>query len=71
PAIYRLGVEAAGVGAEECCVIGDSFGKDIVPAMSLGCQTVWLKGKTWERETVDESVPTHIITSLTELANIF
>ena len=71
PAIYRLGVEAAGVGAEECCVIGDSFGKDIVPAESLGCQTVWLKGKTWERETVDESVPTHIITSLTELANIF
>ena len=71
PAIYRLGVEAAGVDASACCVIGDSFGKDIVPATSLGCQTVWLKGKTWERETVDESVPTHIITSLAELANIF
>ena len=70
PAIYRLGVEAAGVEAQECCVIGDSFGKDVVPAHSLGCQTVWLKGKTWEREVVDESVPTYIIYSLEELETL-
>lgn len=70
PAIYRLGVEATGVEAQECCVIGDSFGKDIVPAHSLGCQTVWLKGKSWEREEVDETVPTHIIGSLSELEHL-
>lgn len=71
PAIYRLGVEAAGVPPEQCVVIGDSFGKDVVPAHSLGCETVWLKGRGWNRETVDESVPTHIITDLEQLLSLY
>lgn len=71
PAIYRMGVEAAGEPASACVVIGDSFGKDMVPAHSLGCETVWLKGRGWDREEVDESVPTHIITSLDQLASLY
>lgn len=71
PAIYRLGVEAAGVPVDQCVVIGDSFGKDIVPARLLGCETVWLKGRGWDRETVDEGVPTHIITDLSQLLSLY
>ena len=71
PAIYRLGIEATGCPAADCVVIGDSFGKDIVPAHSLGCETIWLKGRGWDRETVDESVPTHIITDLAELLKLY
>jgi putative hydrolase of the HAD superfamily len=48
-------------------VVGDSYQKDIVPATSIGCQTVWLRGKGWNDEDVDEAVPTHIIYNIKEL----
>lgn len=48
PHIYALGLEALGIEAHDTVVVGDSFSKDIEPAMSLGCQTVWLKGTQWE-----------------------
>lgn len=47
PRIFALGVEALGLQPEEIVVVGDSYGKDIVPAHSLGCRTVWLKGQGW------------------------
>lgn len=53
PRIFALGVEALGLQPEEIVVVGDSYGKDIVPAHSLGCRTVWLKGMGWS--TSDES----------------
>ncbi|MDR0817571.1 MAG: hypothetical protein LBN35_02925, partial [Clostridiales Family XIII bacterium] len=31
-----------------CSLIGDSYKKDIIPAATLGCQTIWLKGPAWE-----------------------
>ena len=71
PAIWQLGIEAAGTPAAQCAVIGDSFGKDIRPAHSLGCETVWLKGRGWDREEADESLPTHVIHTLRELADIY
>ncbi len=67
PRIFQLGVDALGLPAGETVVVGDSFSKDIVPAASLGCQTVWIRGRGWGEETVDESIPTHIITSITQL----
>ena len=48
PAIFKLGVEALGFLPEECVVIGDSVSKDIVPAQSIGCQTIWINGKSWD-----------------------
>lgn len=45
--IFGLGVEALGFSPEEVLVVGDSYDKDIVPAHSLGCRTVWLKGQGW------------------------
>ena len=47
PKIFTLGVEALGMKAENVLVVGDSYTKDIVPALEAGCQAVWLKGKGW------------------------
>lgn len=58
PKIFSLGVEALGLPAEEVLVIGDSYKKDILPARSIGCKTLWLKGKGWTAEedaVTDES----------------
>lgn len=69
PQIFRLGVEALGMRPEETVVIGDSFSKDIVPASSIGCQTVWIKGKGWGNEVIDETVPSLILTDIADLPN--
>lgn len=70
PAIWQLGVDAAGGRADQCTAIGDSFTKDIVPAAAVGCETVWFKGREWEEKTYDETVPSHIITSLPDLLSL-
>lgn len=76
PRIYQLGVDAlrhitgktaTELPARDILVVGDSYQKDIVPATSIGCQTVWLRGKGWNDEDVDEAVPTHIIYNIKEL----
>ena len=70
PAIYRLGVEATGFEAKDVLVVGDSFGKDIVPAKTVGCQTVWLKGEGWTEQEEDESMPDAVITDLAQLLSV-
>lgn len=70
PAIYRLGVEATGCSPADVLVVGDSYDKDIVPAGRVGCRTVWLKGKGWGDEAVDESLPDAVITSLPQLLDL-
>ncbi len=67
PAIYRLGVEAAGCEAHETLVVGDSYGKDIVPAKTVGCRAIWLRGEGWAEEVVDETLPDAIIYHLKDL----
>ncbi|ROS89246.1 HAD family hydrolase [uncultured Duncaniella sp.] len=47
PAIFRLGVEALGLPAADVLVVGDSYGKDIVPARALGCKTFMIEGRQW------------------------
>lgn len=79
PKIFQLGVDALreimGKTAEELpahdiLVVGDSYSKDILPATQIGCQTVWLKGIGWDNETVDETVPTHIIRHIKDLPEV-
>lgn len=70
PAIYRLGVEAAGVPADQCLVVGDAYDKDMVPAKTVGCSTVWLKGEGWKPETNDGAAADQIITRLDQLLEI-
>lgn len=63
PKIFRLGVEALGMKPEEVLVIGDSYRKDIVPAESIGCKVLWLKGKGWTAEE-DAQLHANIISEL-------
>jgi haloacid dehalogenase superfamily, subfamily IA, variant 3 with third motif having DD or ED/haloacid dehalogenase superfamily, subfamily IA, variant 1 with third motif having Dx(3-4)D or Dx(3-4)E len=70
PAIFSLGVEALNLPAEEVVVIGDSYRKDIAPAKSLGCQTIWLKGPAWEEEK-EEAAADVMITDFKELKSVF
>lgn len=70
PAIFRLGVEALGLKPQEVIVVGDSISKDILPAQSLGCETIWIKGRPW----FGEKTPEHTgksINSISELAMLY
>ena len=69
PRIFALGVEALGMKPEETLVVGDSYRKDIVPAESIGCQVLWIKGKGW---TSEEDAQTHpnMVQKLDELVKI-
>lgn len=48
PQIFTLGVEALKLQTHEVVVIGDSYSKDIQPALEAGCKAVWLKGESWQ-----------------------
>ena len=66
PQIFGLGVEALGLKPEQVLVIGDSYRKDIVPAESIGCKVLWIKGKGWTAEE-DEQLHPGIISDLHEV----
>ena len=61
PALFALGVEALQLQPQEVVVVGDSYGKDIYPASTLGCHTVWLKNICWSEEPV---IPGHEATAM-------
>ena len=68
PALFALGVEALSLPPTDVVVIGDSYRKDILPAHTLGCHTVWIKGIGWEEETPQPNAqPDAIIKSLEEI----
>lgn len=67
PAIFALGVCALNLPASQVLVVGDTYGKDIIPAHKLGCHTLWIKGLQWEEKQVDESIPDGIIRNLSEM----
>ena len=66
PTLFRLGVDALELPAEEVMVVGDSLTKDILPAESLGCKTLWLKAKGWT-DKEDTTIRPDIITSLAQV----
>ena len=69
PTLFRLGVDALEMNPENIVVIGDSLTKDIIPAETIGCQVLWIKGKGW---TDAEDAQTHpnTITSILEVPNL-
>ena len=67
PAIFALGVCALDLPASQVLVVGDTYGKDIIPAHKLGCHTLWIKGLQWEEKKVDKSIPDGIIRKLSEM----
>jgi FMN phosphatase YigB (HAD superfamily) len=48
PEIYKMGVEALAIPAQQCVVVGDSYSKDIIPGHTVGCKTIWLNVHGWE-----------------------
>lgn len=64
PQIFRLGVAALGLEPQETVMIGDSQEKDILPAQSIGCQTILLQGKS--RSEV-QCTPDHTVSTLQEI----
>lgn len=74
PKIFAMGVEALGLRADEVLVVGDSVGKDILPANSLGCRTAWVRGSGWEGDVAaaEAALPegTAAIDSLGELLSL-
>lgn len=70
PAIFKLGVEQLGIPAEDIVVVADSYDKDIEPAMSIGCKTIWLKKTGWEPYSGKETADV-IISNFSELKYVF
>ncbi|MDR2139036.1 MAG: HAD family hydrolase [Tannerella sp.] len=70
PQIFGLALEALHLPAGKVAVIGDSYGKDILPAASLGCKTVWLKNTGWQTYTGNETADV-IISGFEELKTVF
>lgn len=52
-AIFALAAQRLGLDPVDTAVIGDSFGKDILPAASLGASTVWLRGAGWDPDAAE------------------
>lgn len=69
PRIFELAIKQLNVTSEETYVIGDSYDRDIVPAKSLGCKTIWVKGKSWKEE-VETDRADHIIYSLNKIIDL-
>lgn len=75
--LYQLGVDALlpllpeGSTSRDITVVGDSMDKDIIPAKSIGCQTVWIKGEGWTDSVPDNAAADHTIDNLTELLSVF
>lgn len=69
PRIFEHGVKALGMLPEATLVIGDSYRKDILPAESIGCQAIWIKGKGWSAEE-DAQLHPNIIHELGDLLRL-
>lgn len=71
PDIFRLAVNRLGVLPADAVMIGDSLGKDILPAIEVGCKTIWLKGEQWEDESVSATCsPDFTITTLRGISKL-
>ena len=70
PAIFQLGIDALHFAPNEVVVVGDSHDKDIVPATTLGCQTIWLKSIGWNPYKGTETADA-IITDFPQIKEIF
>lgn len=71
PSLFAMGIEALGLVPDVIAVIGDSYRKDIYPASTLGCKTIWIKNICWEEEPLIEGhKATYTIRNLEELPKI-
>lgn len=69
PRLLGLCLERMNAIPEETLVVGDHLTKDIQPAQTLGCKTVWIKGEPWsdEHDNLSAITPDYTIAKLREL----
>ena len=67
PAIFALGLESLQLPPGAVAVVGDSIDKDILPATSIGCRTIWLRGKQWTDTLV---VPPDACVAINDLSEL-
>lgn len=49
PGIFRYALDKLNISAENTVVVGDSYSRDIEPAKSLNCNTIWLDVSSWTK----------------------
>ncbi len=70
PAIYRLAVNSLLTDPDDVIMIGDSYERDIIPSKSIGCKTIWLKGRSWSEQPIDHSKADFTINSIREIPEL-
>lgn len=65
--IYRLALTRMETTPDKAVVVGDSIKNDILPAHTLGCTTVWIKGKSWSETQENEPCANVVIEKIDEL----
>ncbi len=66
PAIFELTLDRLGSVATRVAMVGDSYENDIAPAKQVGCQTIWLRGRSWTLPATTTSAD-RIISTLAEI----
>ena len=70
PKIFQEAISKIGVKASDVFVIGDSYDRDVQPSKTLGCKTIWLNGRSWEK-TDNTADADYIIKSLKEVETLY
>ena len=69
PRIFEAALDGLHIAPSQATVVGDSYERDIVPAKSIGCGTIWLRGKSWQTPQVGDKAD-FIINRLEEIPEI-
>ena len=67
PSIFALGLESLQLPPGAVAVVGDSIDKDILPATSIGCRTIWFRGEQWTDTLV---VPPDACVTINDLSEL-
>jgi putative hydrolase of the HAD superfamily len=70
PGIFRIALDACGTKPIDAVVVGDSYERDVVPAKSLGCTTIWLNGRSWKPGPDRTDAADHTVTALEDIRGI-
>lgn len=70
PAIFRLALEGLALQPADAYVVGDSYERDIVPAKTLGCRTIWLKGQSWKEHPKETPAADVVIDKFAQLRSV-
>lgn len=66
--IFEKALTQLSLQPDDTVMIGDSYEKDILPSKSIGCHTIWLRGKGWDDEKMQSiEAADFIITNIQEI----